>query len=40
MKLRKPSIFMVFRVPTCINAKKGYGVQNIKYGYGNLNKPH
>jgi len=22
VKLRKPSIFMVFRVPTCINAKK------------------
>jgi hypothetical protein len=31
VKLIKPSILMVFRVPTHVNAKKGYG---------NLNKPH
>jgi hypothetical protein len=40
VKFRKPSIMMGFRVPTLANAKKGYGVQNIEYGYGNLDKYH
>jgi hypothetical protein len=40
VKLRKPSIMMVFIVATPANAKKGYRVQNIEYGYGNLDKSH
>jgi hypothetical protein len=40
VKLKKPSILMVFRVPTPLKAKKGYEAQYIEYGYGNLDKPH